>query len=210
MNKGVAITIGEEGAAFFYMIGQAITQWSFVEDELFRLAAHNFTGKERRAIEAAYASIESFRSKLSFVNKIFRQSEDFDIFANDWERVEQYVVGQSKVRNTLAHSRVIVFPHAPEGRRYAIVTGQSAPGKKKPSRGSPPAGSLCVREIELFGRQFARASIMIASITLRRRCEVDHYRPMLDQQLTHLSLEQIALQIRAMIGEEPAKRARGR
>lgn len=210
MNKGAAITIGEEGTAFFYMIGQAITQWSFVEDELFRMAAHDFTGKERKAFEAGYASIESFRAKLSFVDKIFRQSDDFNLFASEWERVEQYVIGQSKVRNTLAHSRVVVFLHAPEGRRYAIVTGQSASGKKKPGRGSPPAGSLCVREIDLFSRQFTRASMMIASINLRRRGEVDHYRAMLDQQLSHLSLEQIALQIRAMIGEEPAKRARGR
>lgn len=210
MSQGSAITVGEEGAAFFYMIGQAITQWSFVEDEMFRLAANGISGKERKALETGYSAIESFRAKLNFAEKIFRQSDDFHFFATEWERVEQFVIGQSKIRNTLAHGRAVVFLDAPEGRRYAIVTGQSARGKKRPSRGSPPAGSLCVREIELARRQFTRASIMIASINLRRLGETNHYQDFLGKELYHVSLDQIAEQIRTVIGEEPAKRVKGR
>ncbi len=209
MAKKPTITIGEEGAAFYYLIGQAITRWSFVEDGLFDVAAQSFGAKDRSALAAGYMAIENFRSKLAFADQTFAFAPHFTEFADEWGSLQQYIQERAVSRNKLAHSTTMIFMRADEGRRYAVLPGKPTTRLKKPSRGNPPAGALCVREIDFISQQIGLAGVRLLSLGLRLREMEDPYADHAQRDPSHRSLEQIASIMRFSIGDPPAQRGKG-
>jgi len=155
MAKRPLMTPSEEMLSFYAAIGLATTQWSHVENGLFLVSLRAFGKNKVNALASSFFSIENFRSKAKFTDKAIQTVQRYTEFAQEWETLQKHVLQLSTKRNTIAHGRVVIFPSNPSGRRYAIVPMDA---KQKPKNGSPPSGSLCVRDIDLAARAFAMAS----------------------------------------------------
>src|SRR3954462_12215600 len=120
MARESVMTPAEEHLAFYYMIGQAITQWSHVEISLADVVRACLGDIERDAISLAFYSVENFRSKLqmadNLVNSKFRGSDALD----EWNKMLERIQRATKARNALAHHWLLVHPDAKPGRRCGL------------------------------------------------------------------------------------------
>lgn len=164
MPANSEMTPSEEHIAFYMAIGQAVTQWSFIEYGLYHVACRVFGPEPSGALAFGFMSIENFRAKLAFVDRAFGTAPFFDEFEAEWVGLRELVRSLSSRRNEIAHGRVIVYPNGKPGRRYAIVPTFAPEPKKKQRVPSPPSGSLCVRDIDLAIRQFSRASTLLTGL----------------------------------------------
>lgn len=189
---------GEEHIAFYHAIGIAVTAWSHVENELFHVALGCFAPCKPEQVGSGFYAIENFRSKLAFVDRVFQATSAKKEFLADWTILANHVQGLSSKRNALAHSRVIVFPEAPAGRRYAIMPNVFATPKKKTASHLPPVGSLCVRDVDLIAKQFFKASARLSNLYARMIKAEGMPEELVRQEAQALSLAQLRRQIYAL------------
>lgn len=161
------LTPTEEHIAFYHEIGLAITQWSHIEHSLYQLAIHAFGSDQGNTLAGGFFSIENFRSKLAFVERTFAGIPSAKQHEQEWFAIRENVRSLSSRRNVLAHSRVIIYPNAKPGRRYAIVPLFFDKPKKKSKDQTPPPGSLCVRDICLIRARFFQAMMQLSSLEAR-------------------------------------------
>src|SRR5262249_38092793 len=74
----------EEQVAFHYAIGEAITQWVWIENAVFNIASLCFTKEETQRLGAAMHAVENFRSKLAFADRAFRFSQFNEKLGDEW------------------------------------------------------------------------------------------------------------------------------
>ncbi|WP_336979374.1 hypothetical protein [Altererythrobacter fulvus] len=154
----------EEQIVFHFAIGQAIAQWAHVENALYNICVVAFGEKQSPVLGASFHSIDNFRTKLSFTDSAVQQSSRFTELVAEWSTERDRARGLSVLRNKIAHSRTIGYPEATPGRREAIVPISFRPLKKQRKAPGPPPDSLCVKDIDLAARQFARASNALLGI----------------------------------------------
>ena len=159
----------EEQIVFNCLIGEAIAQWASVEYGLALIvgASLNFINAS-----TALFKVENFRSKLAFTKMAFDLSDRCAPFAVEAAEAFATAESLSSVRNSIAHSRVIIFPAAPPGRQFAIVP-LFATANARHNRKLPPSGSYCVTDLDLARQQFARASNALQSLCSRIVGETD-------------------------------------
>jgi hypothetical protein len=196
------MTPSEEHIAFYMAIGMAITQWSFVEHGLYLIARRAFGSDEQTdaTLASGFFSIENFRSKLAFVDRAFAASPFADQFGQEWGGIREAVRGLSSRRNELAHSRVMIYPAMKGGRRYAIIPMFPKSSPKKATANSPPPGSLCVRDIDLIGSRFGRATTQLWSFHLRIGGEEDLFAEPAQREPIAKTVDQLRNQIHSMLG----------
>lgn len=192
------LNINEEQVCFYELIGRTITQWAHIEQALFSLAYNAFGPETRTSLGDAFASIENFRSKLAFTDRAVTGAKHLDEYASDWAALRDEVQAASKLRNSLAHSRVVIFGNAPPGRRLAIIPNYSAPLDKRHNPNNPPPGSLCVRDIDLIRLRFAKAWRGLMSIYFRAADQSDPFEGSPPLELKPQTLAQLKRQIRAV------------
>lgn len=188
----------EEHLAFYHAIGMAVTQWAHVENGLSQVALACFAPCRPELVIAGFYSIENFRSKLAFVKRVFQQRELDAELRDEWKTLSKHIEGLSAKRNAVAHGRVIVYPNAAPGRRYAIVPLLWEEPKRKSSGNQPPPGSLCVRDIDLYSKQFSKASARLQVLYSRVQGEESHLAEFAQQEPQPLMLNQLRRQIYAM------------
>lgn len=159
----------EEQIVFNCLIGEAIAQWAGVEYGLALIA-----GVSLNSINASSAlfKVENFRSKLAFTKMAFDTNAKCKPFAAQAATAFGMAETLSGVRNSIAHSRVLIFSAAPPGRRLAIVPLFPALNDRQ-NRKMPPSGSYCVTDLDLARQQFGRLSSMLKSLSSRILGETD-------------------------------------
>lgn len=167
MSSRSVMTASEESIAFYVAIGQAVNYWSNVEQGLFLVVASSFKKRDPHMHASGFFSIENFRSKLGFTDRIVKASSASAKCKDDWGEQFETVRGLSQVRNKIVHGRVYGYPMASPGRRYAVVPVLPKPSRLKSKVLKPPSGSLCVRDIDLAARQFSRAFLMLGDLSCR-------------------------------------------
>ncbi|MEQ1715724.1 MAG: hypothetical protein ABL907_07035 [Hyphomicrobium sp.] len=193
------LNINEEQMAFYWEIGLAITQWSHVEHGLYLIVFRAFENADKAQLSNGFFSIENFRSKLAFVDRVFNASNHCDTFGQEWAAIAAEVRGLATRRNELAHSRVNIITGAPEGRRFAIVPLFGPEPGKKHGRNQPPPGSICLRDIDLTRLQFSRATARLWSLYLRMGGEEDSFAEAAQREPKPQTLVQLKRQMHAML-----------
>ncbi len=188
----------EEHLAFHYAIGSAITQWSHIEHGLFLVSLRCFSPCRPESVASGFFAIENLRSKLAFVHRVFQTSLYADEYWAEWNTLQSHVQNLAKRRNALAHGRLMIYVNAPAGRRCALVPISWDEPKIKAKEGHPPTGSICLRDIDLYSKQFSRASLRLQSLYFRMSGDEDLLGEHAQQEPQPLTLAQLRRQIYSM------------
>lgn len=84
------MTHGEERIAFYHELGSTLTQWVLIENDLYNIVLRCFDKENTRLLAIGFFSIDNFRAKLKFVDKLF--SEKFAAnkqLIKDWETLQK-------------------------------------------------------------------------------------------------------------------------
>jgi hypothetical protein len=141
------LTAYEESIGFYYELGLAITAWAHVELALYWVVSACFT--KRNAVQTAYGffSIESFRAKLQFADRVFKTKHWPRKHMKKWDELYARMNKHAGLRNKLAHYSHVTFPTAKPGRREALLPRFPAPTKYRQRVPRPPSDALCIRDI---------------------------------------------------------------
>lgn len=201
MPASQALSFVEEIDIFDILHANAVQQWSLVEASLFGVVSACLVYTP--GFEDAFHSIENFRSKLAFADKIVKGSPAPQSISEQWIEISATIQRLSKKRNLLAHGRYIKFnAKNREGRRAAIF-----PTSVRPSGDQPPPGSICLRDLDLINQEFKYGNWLLITLSsqiaaLRARKPVPHAElaPIKPQSR---SLSEIKHQIRVGTGLRP-------
>jgi hypothetical protein len=155
--------MGEEQIAFFYWIGDAITSWAFVENELQALVELCIDpGPNEIALNAlrvGFLSIEGFRSKMDFAEGLIARR--FPAQKDEWGALVARIRALSRKRNWLAHWKIRVYERNDPGRRFTLGPWifPEPHHRQPPKRPIPPKGSIGVREIVKYSQEFTACAM---------------------------------------------------
>lgn len=149
------VTLNEERLMFHREHSVAITQWTHIEQSLATLAAAGVPlGNASAGIANAFFGIESFRSKLEFVDRfIQRLLLGRSALLSEWAAIKGRLETSAAARNKLAHWRLVSYAEAKPSRRYVLEPPGLNPSSKlaaaaaKAKGKSPPTTSLGVLEV---------------------------------------------------------------
>jgi hypothetical protein len=122
---GFTMTLQEERLAFYAAIGEAITEWSHVEDGLYMILQRCVAAPDHRTTAAAFYAVDAFRTRLAMtdaaVSYHFGQSHELQAHIPAWEKLYKAIDKRARKRNELAHHQVLVTANEPEKRRYTLI-----------------------------------------------------------------------------------------
>ena len=143
----------EERIAFYFELGHGITQWAHVECALGVIAAHRFSKPNYNLTLTGFLSIESFRSKLQYVDAIIQRHGLPDGEKENWAALKQRCQRVGKKRNGLAHKWVVENPSGNPGQRLLLIGSLSALNPPK-SRKKRYAGAIGLRDVAGYRSEF--------------------------------------------------------
>src|SRR3954447_23805124 len=97
------MTPAEEHLAFYYSIGLAITQWSYVEISLAGVVRACLGEIEPSAIDLAFYSVENFRSKLQMADNLVHSRFMGSDALDEWIKLLDIIQSAANSRNALVH-----------------------------------------------------------------------------------------------------------
>jgi hypothetical protein len=139
--------LNEEHLAFFYELGLAISQWSFVESAIYKLIASRLNKEDRRAIGFGLFAVENFRSKVAFSDALLKKKIKDKSHIEEWDKLVDRLKKTVVKRNRLAHDRVMIYANNNAGRRLALEHWPSDKPKRQGSAPKPADGALCIRDV---------------------------------------------------------------
>src|SRR5262245_13957447 len=165
------LTASEESIGFYYELGLAITAWAHVERSLYWVVSACFTKHNAVQTGHGFFSVESFRAKLQFADRVFKSRHWPQKHMKKWDELYALMEKQATLRNKLAHYSHMGFPTAKPGRREALLPRFVAPTKYRQRVPSPPSEALCIRDIVHARYNFAALafSLEFLSYGLKRR-----------------------------------------
>lgn len=137
----------EEQILFFRHLGAAFSAWGNVENSLRNCVVACFGEDDRNSLSLGFFSIENFRSKLAFADKVIHKKLVGKPLSQDWTPLVARARAAAELRNALAHKGTQTYKHGKAGRRIVLVPWIYKKPKRKTKHPSPPPGSLGVVEI---------------------------------------------------------------
>lgn len=106
-------SIESERQRFFASLGEAISQWAWVEYHLFHVYVRLVRPELFKAASAAFLAVINFNSKLAMVDAAasFALTKDEDIA--EWTTLKNKLGRLAKRRNKMAHMPVYTAPQLP-------------------------------------------------------------------------------------------------
>jgi hypothetical protein len=144
------MTREEEEIAFFYELGLAVSQWSFIESGVYGVVAACIEAADYYGVGVALFALDSFRAKLAFSNALLEKKITNKTHFKVWVSLEDRLRKASYKRNRLVHYRVYSYRHNNAGRRLALERFPPPEGHKL----KPTGGDLCVRNITAIRYEF--------------------------------------------------------
>jgi hypothetical protein len=166
------LTENEERVGFYYELGLTITAWANVEQSLCWVVSACFTKHNAVQTDNGFFSIESFRAKLQFADRVFKTKHRPRRHMKKWDELYKQMEKQARLRNKLAHYISRGYPNAKPGRRMALLPRVIAPTKYRQRVPSPPPGeALCIRDIVHARYKFNALafSLELLSFALKRQ-----------------------------------------
>jgi hypothetical protein len=114
------VTEDEEKCAFYAAIGQAITEWSQVENHLFTVLEMSLKPANHMLSAAAFYAVDNFRAKLGMVDAVVQLALVGSPQLPKWDVIMRALSKKSKKRNDLAHHQVLFNRTKKEGKRYLL------------------------------------------------------------------------------------------
>lgn len=148
------MTSAEERLAFFYNLGLATSQWSFIETGLYQIVAACMHPKDSYAIAFGLFAVDNFRSKLAFSDAILIKKIKDKGHLKEWTKLSERLKRTVTKRNRLAHDRAFFYADSDAGRRYALEHWPSDKPKLYRNMPKPSDGALCVRDIVEIKQEF--------------------------------------------------------
>jgi hypothetical protein len=140
-------TQDDEFKLFFMELGLTIVHWAGVEDGLRVCALSGFKKKDHPALSLGFLSIENFRPKLEFADKVIQRKHGTNPLGAPWPTIADKLRQGSYLRNKIAHRAVLNFPHGKPGRRLVLQPWIYQKPKFKTRKPMPPPGSLGLMDI---------------------------------------------------------------
>ena len=191
----------DEQRCFYVEVGFSITQWAHVEDSLRHAMLACFPPNQHNALSLGFFSIENFRSKLEFVDKVVGRVLTGSEHSAPWKKLVDRARSASVNRNKLAHMKVTIYPDAGPGRRYALEPWIVKKEDIQRTRGLKPLpGALCLRDIVRTRHEFFALTISLVNFSSRLRGEPEPHPKSSEQASIPPTLESIR---REVLGEPP-------
>lgn len=140
------ITPAQEQIIFLTCHARAMHQWAHIENALSQVACAGVPGVGGEALAMGLHSIESFRSKLAFVDVALKQRISDIKLLELWEEIRARAEKASKRRNALAHRSMVLYTSAKPGKQYALVDWKQNHAPPTVD-GSAPSGAMTIREL---------------------------------------------------------------
>jgi hypothetical protein len=130
-------SIENERQLFFAALGQAISQWAWVEYRLFHVYVRLIRPELFKATSAAFHAVINFNSKLSMVHSAasFALTKHEDI--TEWTTLKNRLGRLSKLRNAMAHMPVYTAPQLPADKSVYLSPSILDFGADHPEFGHP-------------------------------------------------------------------------
>ena len=160
------LTENEETIGFYHQLGLAITAWAHVEQSLCWVVSASFT--KHNAVQTAHGffSIQSFRAKLQFADRVFKSKRWPQKHVKKWNELCAQMQKQAELRNKLAHYISRGYPAAEPGRRRALIPRFIAPTKYYRQRvPGPPSEAFCIRDIVHARYKFNALAFSLESLS---------------------------------------------
>jgi len=170
VKRTEVMTIGEEDVAFYYQLGNAVTQWADVENVLRAILLACFENRDEqdvthRALSVGYFSIDGFRAKMDFVEGVVNRR--FAQHQSDWARLVQRTRRSAGERNKLAHWSVVQYPANNPGRRFMLVPAVFKKTGRRAKRPQPPEGAQGLRDIVKMRMEFIALAMALHNFCAR-------------------------------------------
>jgi hypothetical protein len=150
----------QERVAFMNELGEALQRWAYAENLLLRIIGQCVGASDRDALAVAFLSIENFRSKLMYCDRLVSahlKGRPKKLAA--WQALAKRVSALAVKRNKLAHHLAVMYQFGKPGRRLALEPALDvARGKPTPLRrndgSKPPSGALFLRDVAAVRLEF--------------------------------------------------------
>jgi hypothetical protein len=193
------LTENEETIAFYHQLGLAITAWAHVEQSLCWVVSASFT--KHNAVQTAHGffSIQSFRAKLQFADRVFKSKRWPQKHVKKWNELYVQMQKQAELRNKLAHYISRGYPFAKPGRRRALLPYFIAPTKHRQRVPSPPSEALCIRDIVHARYKFNALAFSLESLSYALRRQKSPLPASLAQEKNAPTMAQLTREIRTLL-----------
>ncbi|MDO9372631.1 MAG: hypothetical protein Q7U07_08615 [Gammaproteobacteria bacterium] len=170
------MTLDEEKVCFFAELGLAINSWSNIEDKLRLIVLACLKEKDRNAISLGFLSIENFRSKLEFVDKVLGRTHLRGAHFDDWQILADRTRRASAHRNKLAHWRMREIVKGKAGRRLALEPWIFLKkDMRKAGDTKPLPRALCLRDIVKVRYEFVALQFSLGNLCSRLNNEPERH-----------------------------------
>lgn len=114
-------SIENERQRFFAALGEAISQWAWVEYHLFHVYVRLVRPELFKATSASFHAVVNFRSKLAMVDAAasFALTKEEDIV--EWTTLKNKLGRLVKLRNAMAHMPVYTAPQLPSDKSVHLA-----------------------------------------------------------------------------------------
>lgn len=197
------MTRDEEIIAFHYCLGVAITQWSNVEMALSTVVVACFRPADlnREALGVGFFSLEGFRAKLEFADRVVSRKLAASKHLGDWKKLIGKARSFSQQRNKLAHWPIAKYWDETIGRR--VVLGPWITKKPKSgSSGKPPKESLRIRDIIRLGNDFLALAVALNNFCARAAGQPEPYAKSREQGDRPMTVATLRRQIREVFSDK--------
>lgn len=162
----------EEFSLFYRHLGAAFSAWGNVENSLRNCVIACFGEDDRNSLSLGFFSIENFRSKLAFADKVIHKKltekgPSNKALSKDWIELVARARAAAELRNSLAHKATQTYMDGRIGKRIVLSPWIYRKPKKKTKRSSPPPGSLGVVEIVRYYLEFYALSASLMNFCHR-------------------------------------------
>lgn len=189
----------EERLAFYFALGNAITQWAHVEFAISWIVTECLGTRASKASAAAFFSIENLRSKLMYADTVVLSYVESKTLRADWARLKDRAAGLSTIRNKLAHSWVLNVPDAKPGRRTMLRQTRQTKNKGR----SKYPGALYVRDIRQHQLEFFALMVSLENFHARLSGRKEPFPKSLEQPHSPPTLAKIRREIYAFASHPP-------
>lgn len=174
------MTPGEEEIVFYFEVGNAITEWAYIERMLMMALESTLAGApdiNQRAVNVGFMSVESFRAKMDFSDAAIARwlVSNAPHEVRNWKHLAKRIWAASGHRNKLAHWAVGRYPENNPGRRLMLEppTKKKKPKKtsdpSKPQKKLPPDGAQSLRHISQMRNDFIAVAVSLHNFSERLR-----------------------------------------
>jgi hypothetical protein len=186
------MTLNQEEIAFYAQLGITFSQWARVEQRLFLVVARCVSNPDRPMLYAGLFSIQGFRSKLSFCDKLMcSKFGDNNRHIADWSTIQNRLSKLSGERNKIAHGLVIMYILGKPGRRIGITPLDDDGKKPQPRKGGAPSYAICLRDLSRIYYEFLALTQTLENFSERLVGRVERFPQSDEQPKSALSLAQI-------------------